>query len=192
MGQKAKDPTQRAKGGFRCALTNAYKRAHANDEEVKRENALCKIVNSWSDQEVAELILSPAGRERGYLELWLTYAESQDVTDGLMPAAPPEEGNAQDQERVRREMVTKMAALVRYSKRSVAKTAERDKKKETLWGKWDRATPKGEVDRVMRLWDWIEAEWRKLPGNATKQTDYDLIAQLGLDFVYSSEAAVVA
>ena len=189
-----KDPTKRPK--YRCA--DGFQK-HISEEEFKRENALCRVVTKWSKERLARLILSPEGAARGYLDLWMRYIrDTLQMKEALLKdvVEPTDEAS---RIRAEEQLVDNLAAIVKITAlRSTKKggTSAKNKLNETRWGVVTRPEPKGEVDRVMRIWDEVEAEWRKLanlePGAALTPEQYTEVAKFGLEFVHSNERLVAA
>ena len=189
-----KDPTQRPT--YRCA--GDFKK-YVSAEEFKREDALCRIVTKWSSERLARLILSPQGAARGYLDMWMHYIrdtlqmEEALLKDVVEPTDEPSRIKAEEQ------LVENLKAIVAITAKKSTQlggTSAKNKLNETRWGLVARPSPKGEVDRVMRIWDEVEAEWRKLarlaPDAALTPAQYAEVAEFGLEFVHSNERLVAA
>lgn len=189
-----KDPTKRPE--YRCA--DGFQE-HISEEEFKRENALCRVVTKWSKERLARLILSPEGAARGYLDLWMLYILKNIKMKEVLLKDVVEPTDEASRIRAEEQLVDNLAAIVEITaSRSTKKggTSAKNKLNETRWGRVARPEPKGEVDRVMRIWDEVEAEWRKLanlaPGAALTPEQYTEVAKFGLEFVHSNERLVAA
>lgn len=189
-----KDPSKRP--AYRCA--GDFK-PYVSPEEFKREDALCKIVTGWASTKLARLILSPEGAARGYLDMWMQFIrDNLKIEDELLKdvVEPTDEASQIAAEEKLVDNLAKIVTMVNKMSKRAGGTAAKNKMNDTRWGLVDKRDVKGEVDRVMRIWDEVGAEWRKL---ARVQPDADLtpgqyaeIAQFGLEFVHSNERLVAA
>ena len=184
---------------FRCARN--FEKS-VTGVELKREVALCQIVDQWNARQIATLILSPQGAARGYLDSWMGFIVTMGMQNDLLKdVLEPEEGEGEQQELARRQLTVNLTAVIlrlrEISKKSGHPQQAAAKKKfdETLWGLVGKAVVKGEAERVMRIWPEVEAAWREMTGFQAPDltpAQYKEIAQLGLDFAHSNETAVAA
>jgi hypothetical protein len=185
------------KPAFRCGRGFADV---VTGKELKRETALCQIVNEWNPRKIATLVLSPQGAARGYLALWIGFIYSMGMDDDLFTDVP-NPTNEEEQEEARVQLTRNLAAIIlRLRKISMDKSkqghsAAKKKFDETLWGEVGKVVVKGEVERVMRIWPEVEKAWREMTGTQTPDLtpdQYTEVAELGLSFAHSNETAVEA
>lgn len=190
-----KDPT--ARPDYRCAGNYATK---LTGVELKKERALCETVNDWNKRRIATLILSPEGAARGYLATWMGFITTLGLGADLLNNVP-EPNNEAGQEDARIQLTTNLAAIITRvremskNKKHPQKTAAKKKFDDVLWGKVGKTVVKGEVERVMRIWEEVEAAWREMTRTETPDltpAQYKEIAVFGLEFAHSNETAVEA
>ena len=194
------DPTQRPK--YRCAgkeKEREHYKTLVSAEEFKREDALCKVVTRWDSDKLARLILSPEGAARGYLDMWMHYIRDTLKMEEALLKDVVEPTDEESQIKAEEQLVENLKAIVAITankSKELGGTSAKNKLNDTRWGSVARPQPKGEVDRVMRIWDEVEAEWRKLarlaPDAALTPGQYMEVAQFGLEFVHSNERLVAA
>ena len=181
------------KGGVRAnrgiLLKNAKRTTPEEVKLYKREEAIHEIVKNWSEEEMAQLILSEQGYARGYLKDWVKYANNTGFRfkPGIFDEATPEALK----EKMLLEAFTELVARAQVDMKNMN---TRNLMLNTFNGKIVENPPKkyggGEIERVMRIWEYAEAVWRTKPGNAIPlAVNYKDVAQIGLDFVHSNERA---
>ena len=160
------------------------------EQELRqRESALCNIVENWMKNDrdkIVNLILSPQGMARGYLDVWVRYGDKQ-----KMPMMPDTTYTDEaDRERklranfralVDHAVANKSANQLKTLKGDIYVTRMRDRKKEFV----PLEIPNGEVDRVMRIWDELKAGYLvQIPNGGS---NYNGIAMYGLQYVHPNE-----
>lgn len=178
----------------RCSNMEGYMNKKSSElprleqELRQREWALCNIVENWikNDREkIVNLILSPQGMARGYLDVWVRYGDKQ-----KMPMMPDTYTDDADRERklkanfraiVDHAVANKGVNQLKTLKGDIYVTRIRDRKKEFV----PLETPNGEVDRVMRIWD--EAKAGYLVQIPNGEGNYNGIAMYGLQYVHPNE-----
>jgi hypothetical protein len=155
----------------------------------RRETALCEEISKWikEDREkIVDLILSPQGMSRGYLNKWVRYANANG-----MPTLPEENANVGERDRQLRsnflKIVQKVANDTPTKTQNVLTTLKGDVyyKRKKDGELVPTALPNGEVDRVMRIWDVVEEAAREVMDGAL--LDRDMLVQFGLMYVHPNE-----
>ena len=138
---------------------------------------------------MAQLILSEQGYARGYLKDWVKYANNTGFRfkPGIFDEATPEALK----EKMLLEAFTELVARAQVDMKNMN---TRNLMLNTFNGKIVENPPKkyggGEIERVMRIWEYAEAVWRTKSGNVIPlAVNYKDVAQIGLDFVHSNERA---
>lgn len=193
-GKQRKDKIRMA----RCANMEGYEKnlqgGHYNDEPraqemYDREKALCDEIANWirKDREkIVNLILSPQGTSRGYLDKWVRYANAKG-----MPMLPEEYANEADREDKLRKnclaIVEKVETDTSTNTKNVLTTLKGNVYYEKKSDKQLVPTllPNGEVDRVMRIWDVMEEAASKVMGST--RLGRNSLVQLGLGYAHPNE-----